>query len=60
MSKDVSLTEKQVECVKKERKPWVTWLVLCLSIVFYGVFTSIPIDGLDSVAQKALAYAIVI
>ncbi len=60
MSENVPLTEKQVECVKKERKPWVTWLVLCLSIIFYGVFIKIPIDGLDPVAQKALAYAIVI
>lgn len=60
MSETVSSTEKQVPCAKKGRSPWITWLILCLSIIFYGVFTRIPINGLEPVAQKALAYAIII
>lgn len=60
MNETLSSTEKQVPCAKKKRSPWITWLILCLSIIFYGVFTKIPIDGLDSIASKALAYAIII
>ena len=50
----------EVVCVRKERKGWVSYAVLAVSVLFYLLFTRLSIPGLETVGQNAFAFTIVV